>query len=491
MIIGVDVGTSLTKAQLVRRDGRTTPAHEAHSTVYTLPGNRVEQDLDEVVGTVVTVVRAAVADAAQLDEPEPIEALAITGQGDGLWLRDADGRGIGRALSWLDGRAAGVLEGWTADGVAQQVHQRTGAGMFPGSAGPLLAHLSKYEPERLARAAVAGYCVDAIVQRFTGEITVDASDASQPFLDVASRTYDEVAIDLCDLTAHRGLLAEPAPPGTVFRLLPEVAERLGLPAGLPVCAGPFDIPACGFGSGLADPGEGNLIIGTTLACQVLSDHPAPSGGTEPAGMLLATPYEQRYLKVMPAMIGTAGLDWLLKMLGVPIEDLDDLLDRSPRGARGVTALPFLSPSGERAPFVDARARGRLDGLSPTTERADLVRALCEAVAYSARHCMETLGVSGSVTACGGGARSRAWSEIFAAVLGTELHICDDAVGIRGVARIAWEALGEPVDAEQWRARRRTVVPDRAAVGHYEHGYADYRQSLTTARESWSDRSCTP
>ncbi|MBR7676001.1 carbohydrate kinase, partial [Streptomyces daliensis] len=76
MIVGVDVGTSVTKAQLITRDGRTTPAHEARSTVYTLPGQRVEQDLEEVLGTVVTVVRAAVADAEGLGADEPVEALA-------------------------------------------------------------------------------------------------------------------------------------------------------------------------------------------------------------------------------------------------------------------------------------------------------------------------------------------------------------------------------------------------------------------------------
>ncbi|MFB6553776.1 FGGY family carbohydrate kinase [Streptomyces sp. NPDC056405] len=483
MIIGVDVGSSVTKAQLIGRDGHATPAHEARSTAYTLPGNRVEQDLDEVIDAVVTVVREAVADARRLGEP--VEALALTGQGDGLWLRDAEGRGVGRAISWMDGRAAVVLEGWTMDGTTRHVHQRTGVGMFPGSAAPLLAYLSKHEPERLARAAVAGYCVDAIVQRFTGEITVDASDASQPFLDVATRTYDERALDLCGLGPYRRLLAEPAPPGTLFALLPQIASQLGLPAGLPVSAGPFDIPACGFGSGLAEPGDGNLIIGTTLASQVLTDDPTAGVGEEPAGMLLATPYERRYLRVMPAMTGTAGLDWLLRLLGVRIAELDALLATSPLGAGGVTALPFLSAGGERAPFVDPRACGRLDGLSPLTSRADLVRALCEAVAYSARHCMETLGVSGAVTACGGGARSGEWVRIFAGVLGTGLHVCDDATGIRGAAQVAWEALGEPVDADRWRVHRRTVTADPAAIEFYAHGYSDYRRALSTAREAWS------
>ncbi|ATL81298.1 carbohydrate kinase [Streptomyces malaysiensis subsp. malaysiensis] len=484
MIVGVDIGTSVTKAQLISRDGRTTPAHEARSTVYTLPGQRVEQDLDDVVGTVETVVRAALGDAAQLGG-EPVEALALTGQGDGLWLRDAKGAPVGRALSWMDGRAADRVDRWAADGTLHALHRRTGVGLFPGSAAPLLAHLAEHEPERLAAADVAGYCVDAVVQRLTGAVTVDVSDASQPFLDVATRTYDETALELCGLSAHRRLLPDPAPPSTLHRMLPDAARRLGLPAGLPVSAGPFDIPACAFGSGVAEPGEGNLIIGTTLAAQVLDSEPRPAMAEDPAGMVLATPYENRYLRVMPAMIGTAGLDWLLKLLDVKIEALDALLVQSPPGAAGVTALPFLSTSGERAPFVDPRARGRFDGLSPLAGRADLVRALCEAVAYSARHCMETLGVTGTVTACGGGARSGEWARVFAGVLGGDLEVCDDAVGIRGAAHVAWRSLGTPVDPGAWRARLRTVTAERGLIDHYAEGYAAYRHALDLAREGWS------
>ncbi|MGH3438552.1 MAG: FGGY family carbohydrate kinase [Sciscionella sp.] len=483
MIVGVDVGTSVTKARLIGADGRGGKPHSARSSLLTGQGAAVEQELEEVIDTVVTVVRAAVADAESFGEP--IEALAITGQGDGLWLRDGDGNSVGRAISWMDGRASGILDKWTGEGVLRQVYRLTGSGMFPGCAGPLLAHLAEHEPDRLRRAVVAGYCIDAIAQRFTGAITVDASNASLPFLDVPSRGYSEAALRACGLESQRHLLAEPAKPGALFGLTKDAAAQLGLPGGLPVSSGPFDIPACGFGSGIGKPGDGNLIIGTTLGCQVLTDEVRIEPDAEPAGMWLATPYPERYLRVMPAMVGTATLDWVLKLLGVDVSELQHLLTRSPPGANGVSALPFLSMSGERAPFVDSRARGQLAGLTVGTSRADVVRALCEAVAFSARHCLETLGCSGEVSACGGGARSAAWSQIFADVLDTELHIPDDeGVGVRGAAQVAWEALGAPVDVHEWRCGRRIVRPDPEGVARYRQGYRDYRDALAVAREGW-------
>ncbi|GAB3301180.1 FGGY family carbohydrate kinase [Parasphingorhabdus pacifica] len=482
MILGVDVGTSVTKASLLRRDGTAAVTHSVRSSLERLPGGRVEQDLDDVVDSVVRVVRSVGAEA-----PEPVEALAITGQGDGLWLRDAAGEQVGPALSWLDARASEVMERWGGDenSVLNKVHGLTGSGMFPGSAGPLLAHLAEHDPRRLDRAAVAGYCVDAIVQRLTGEITVDASDASLPFLDVPSRTYSQEALAACGLDDQRRLLAEPAPPGKLFALSGPGAEILGLPSGLPISAGPFDLPACAFGSGISDVGDGALVIGTTLGCQVLTDDVTIVPGAEAAGMWLATPRPDRYMRVMPAMVGTASLDWVLSMVGAKVEELETLLESSSPGAGGVSALSFLSNSGERAPFVESRARGQFTGLSLDTTPPDLVRALCEAVAYAARHNLESAGLEGDVSACGGGARSAAWSQIFADVLGRPLHVPHEVgVGARGAAMTAWDSLGEPIDRQQWEQARHTVEPNPSAVEFYEHGYAEYLATIEQARPSW-------
>ncbi|WP_370933652.1 FGGY family carbohydrate kinase [Amycolatopsis sp. cg13] len=480
MIVGVDIGTSLTKAVVFDEDGSSIASACTPSEVHHLPGGRVEQDLDQVVGTVATVVREV---AAAL--PEPVSALALTGQGDGLWLRDETGAAVHPAISWLDGRANTVLAKWQADGVTAEVFRRTGSGMFPGCTAAIMSYLDTHEPEVLDRAAVAGYCVDAVLQRLTGEITVDVSDASLPFLNPATRSYDDGAIEACGLGHRRSLFAKPAPAKSVFRLDRRGADLLGLPVGLPVTAGPFDLPASAIGAGVRKPGDGILTAGTTLACQVLTADPAFDPEAEPAGMFLCTPDEHEYLHAMPAMVGTAGIDWACELLGISVEEIDPLLASSKPGARGVRALPFLSVSGERAPFVDAGARAQFSGLSLETGRADLVRALCESIAYAARHCFEAAGLSGQLYACGGGVRSPEWLQIFADVLGRPVVIpSDPGVGARGAVLTAADALGRPYDRDRWAANSRTVEARAENVADYERGYADYQASLSAARGLW-------
>jgi erythritol kinase (D-erythritol 1-phosphate-forming) len=486
MIIGVDVGTSMTKADAYDDEGGKLASAERASTLHQYEDGRVEQDLEDVLASAADVIRRVAADAGR-----PVRALALTGQGDGLWLRDRDGFATRAPISWLDDRAADVVRTWQDDGTVGEVYRRTGTGLFPGCHAPLLRSLARDEPDSLERAAVAGYCVDALVQRLTGEITVDASDASLPFLDVVSRRYDEDAIAACGVSSARHLLPDPAPPGTVFALDARGAEITGLPVGTPVTAGPFDLPACAAGAGLSRPGDGLLIIGTTLACEVFTDRvDLTADAVEPAGMWLCTPDPTTWLRAMPAMVGTAGLDWLLDFLGVGIDALGGLLEGTRPGAGGVSALPFLSASGERAPFVDTRARGQIEGVTLATHRGDVVRAVCEGIAYTAKHCFERAAAAapgeGRLVACGGGSRSGPWAQIFADVLGTPLVVPDDpGLGTRGAAITAHQALGDDVDPAAWAAPSRTVEPGAESGRCYADGYLRYRAHVDTARDFWA------
>ncbi|MDR7301904.1 FGGY-family carbohydrate kinase [Haloactinomyces albus] len=480
MIIAVDIGTSLTKAASFDEHGTILAEASEQSRLVHYPDGRVEQDLDDVVSTVATVVRDVNARTAQRPR-----AVALTGQGDGLWLRDADGRPVRPPISWMDGRAAGIVEQWQGTGISRRVYERTGNGLFPGAQAPLLAYLRDTEPESLDKAVVAGYCVDSVLHVLTGEISVDASDASVPFLNAGARSYDQEALAACGLTDHQRLLPKPAQPRQLFQLNAAGAELLDLPTGLPVTAGPFDLPACAIGGGIQQPGDGLLTVGTTLACQVLTDVTETREHAEPSGMWLCTPDEDRLLHGMPAMVGTASLDWILDLFGLTSADLGALLDESPPGAHNVSALPFLAPGGERAPFVDPRASGQLSGVRLGTTRSDVVRAVCESVAYAARHCFDAAGLEGRLVACGGGTRSQPWAQVFADILGRTLHIPDDpGMGARGAAITAARALGDSVDIREWTGVNRRVTPNPQVRDHYDAGYRRYRDTLEASRELW-------
>ncbi|MBA3415657.1 MAG: carbohydrate kinase, partial [Chloroflexia bacterium] len=387
---------------------------------------------------------------------------------------------------WSDARAAGVVDRWMADGTAERAYRRSGNMLFPGAAAPVLVSLQANEPTTLEAAATAGYCKDAIVQRLTGVRATDASDASLPFFDPRARRYDPALLDLYGLSCWAHLLAPVDPsPAPLRPLTAEGAAISGLPPGTPVHAGPFDLCATAIGAGLEHPGDALVIVGTTLGCGVLTDR-VETGGVA-AGMLLCLPRPDRWLRVMPAMVGTPAVEWLLGLTGIRREEIDGLLERSPPGANGVVCLPLLSPAGERAPFVDPAARGQFVGLSLETSRADLLRALCEGVAYAARHCLEAAGLGGAgrVVLGGGGVRSQGWRQILADVLGRPVLLArQPETGARGAAMAALDAAGVAYDREAWSRPDGVVEPDWAGAARYDAGYAFYRDRLAAAHGNW-------
>ncbi len=469
MYIGIDVGTSTVKAAAFDATGRQL-AVAARPVGLSMHGGFVEQDMDEVYGAVVAVLDEITAEVGG-----PFELAGLTGQGDGVWLVDSEGRPVRAAASWMDGRAHELLDQWLADGTFETVFRRTGSAMFPGCPGPLLAWLAAHEPKSLDAAATALYCKDMVFQRLTGaRATTDVSDASMPFLDPRTRSYDNGVVELLGLTRRRRLLAPVSDPVATAETRGE-----GLPAGTRIANGPYDLPACALGAGVTEPGDGLLIVGTCLASLVATTELDLSG--EPAGLYISLDRPGHWLRAMPAMVGTAALDWVLSTTGVRHEEVDALLAATPPGANGVRVLPYFAPSGERAPFVEPRLRAELTGVSLESTPADLIRATCEGIGYAARHCLEAAGLTGSLAVCGGGTRSPAWMRLLSEVLGRPLRVVEGEVGARGAVLAAAERYGVALDPATWCEPTAVVEPDVAHSAYYTEGYEEHLEGLAQAR----------
>jgi xylulokinase len=100
------------------------------------------------------------------------------------------------------------------------------------------------------------------------------------------------------------------------------------------------------------------------------------------------------------------------------------------GSDGVIFLPYMM--GERSPLWHTSARGVLFGLSLSTPRGAVIRAILEGSAFALRHNLHVARQAGvhtrEVRSVGGGTRSALWNQIKADVLGLPVLLPRASIG---------------------------------------------------------------
>jgi xylulokinase len=148
---------------------------------------------------------------------------------------------------------------------------------------------------------------------------------------------------------------------------------------------------------------------------------------------------------MAAMLnGASPIAWWSKASGATISDLMSQAE-SAKSETWPLFLPYLT--GERTPHNNAAIRGAFYGLEASTGRAEMTRAVIDAIAYSFCDARDALASAGSVieqpAVIGGGARSDLLLQTIADALGTKLKRYEDAETgpAFGAARLAMIAAG--------------------------------------------------
>jgi erythritol kinase (D-erythritol 1-phosphate-forming) len=481
----IDAGTTIIKTVAYDADGREV--HIARrSTRIDSPGPRfAEQDMGEVWDAVAATVREATEAAG-----EEVGLIGLTAQGDGCWLVDADGRPTGPAVLWNDGRAAAVVERWQQERRTERAFRINGSVGFAGLPHAILTWLAEYEPARVEAAQAALTCGGWLFRCLTGEPAIDESEAAAPWLDVARRDYSPEILELFDLGwAHRLLPPLRHDDERVAALADGAAERLGVAAGTPVVLAPYDLATSSVGAGAVGERQACSILGTTLSTQTVTAAVDVSG--TPTGLTIPLGVDHLYLRALPTLAGTQVLAWAAGVLGVDgPAALSSLASEAAPGADGLVFLPYLSPAGERVPFVDPYARGSFSGLSFDHDRGGIARAVVEGLTYVIRECLEVGGPAPTeLRACGGGASSRDWCQLIADVVGVPVVRSDDAeVGARGVFCFALVATGAEPDhataAAKYVRVKDELAPDPARHATYDGLYDDFLAVRDDVSRSW-------
>ncbi|MCL2856778.1 MAG: FGGY family carbohydrate kinase [Oscillospiraceae bacterium] len=402
IFLGIDAGTTNLKAVLAGDDGSIIGSACVPSNVLTPFAGASEMDMDNLWESICALTR-------QLRRQNPkamdaVEGMGVSAQGDGLWPVGADWRPVGNAILWNDTRTGG-LSGIDSEGLDQLLVSNCSTAMFAGAMPMILKWIQQNQPERLAKIRWVVRCKDWLNLKFTGNLVSDYTDYSTCGINILTKKHVEEIYDFLGIPQVKGMLPTlVASTDVIGKVSAQAAVCSGIPAGIPVIAGALDVSASALGAGLISPGDGCIVLGTTMCSYVLIDKGQVDVSNR-IGSTLCSILPDKYIRLMAALNGQSTIDWAKSILAPELSfgQLERELSSVPSGSRGVIYHPYLG--GERAPFRNSFACGGFYGLTARHTRFDMMRAVYEGMVLSLKDCHRSLPPTRDIYIAGGGAVS--------------------------------------------------------------------------------------
>ena len=477
-VIGVDIGTTATKAVVFDLHGRVVAHASVGYPLSTPTPATAEQDPDEIYRAVVAAIRDAVRGASVA--AGDVACVAFSAAMHSLIAVDSEGNALTRSITWADNRAARWAERIRAERDGLAIYRRTGTPIHPMSPLVKLAWLKDERPQVFAAATRFVGIKEFVFHRLFGRYVVDHSIASASgLLNLASLDWDEGALAAAGITRDRLSTLVPA----AFHLegLPrDIAAEIGLAAGTPFVVGANDGALSNVGVAAIRPGEVAVTIGTSGAMRTVVERPA----TDPTGRTFCYALTDRHW-VIGGPVNNGGIifRWVrdemaasetetARRLGIdPYEVLTRIAERVAPGSEGLIFHPYLA--GERAPMWNPDLRGSFFGLAMHHRKEHMIRAVLEGVIYNLYSILpameELIGRVESIKATGGFARSGLWRQMMADVFDREVIVPESfESSCLGAAVLGLYALGyvdslEVVASMVGATHRHTPIAQNVAV----------------------------
>ncbi len=382
-VLAVDQGTTGTTVMVLDANGRILGrAYGEIHQFYPRPG-WVEHDPEEIHQSVVRLGRAAIA-AARIRLTD-LGAVGITNQRETfvVWERRT-GRPVHRAIVWQCRRSAGICAALARH--EAEVRRRTGLLIDPYFAGTKLKWLLDSRRELRRRAARGELCFGTIDSWLVFKLSrgdrfvTDLTNASRTMmLNLKTRMWDAAMLRMLEVPVEmlpeplgsRGPLAETAPGTFAPRPLP-IGSLIG------------DQQSALYGQRAVRVGQAKATYGTgAFLLMHTGERAVASRNRLLTTMALGPAGEPAYALEGSVFIAGAAIQWLREEMHLlaSSRDSERLARQSPDRSQ-----PYLVPAfvGLGAPYWDSGARGALVGITRGTNRADVVRAALDGIAYQLR-----------------------------------------------------------------------------------------------------------
>jgi xylulokinase len=496
--MGIDVGTTGTRAVVVRPDGHVMGTTTGDHQPMRMPRpGWAEQDPEDWWQATILAVRGAL-QQAQVAGGD-IAAIGLSGQMHGVVCLDKANAVLRPALLWCDQRSQAQCDWITAKVGAERLIELVSNPALTGFSAPKLLWVRDNEPAIYERTARFLLPKDYIRFRLTGEFATEVSDASGTLLfDVTHRRWSKELLEALDIDPQVLPRAFESPEVT-GQVTAQTALLTGLKAGTLVVGGGGDQAASAVGNGIVLPGLTSATLGTSGVIFAYTDAPkldpqgrihtfchAVPGKWHVMGVTQGAGLSLRWFREQLA----ASEAWYARETG---EDVYDLIireaERVTPGSHGLLFLPYLM--GERTPHLDAQARGMWFGLTAAHTRGHLIRAILEGVAFSLRDSLEIFSELKipveQIRVSGGGSRSFLWRQIQADIYGKDVVTLRESEGsafgaalLAGVGSGIYSSLEE--SAQEALQVRECLSPRQENVRLYNRQYDVYRQLYPTVKK---------
>ena len=502
-LLGVDIGTYSSKGVLVEAKTGNVICENVieHALSMPRPG-WVEHDPDQIWwGEFASICRALLTTSSS--QPGQIRAIGVSGIGPCVLPVDASGTPLRQAILYgIDTRASEEIAFLEESLGREDIFRHSATHLSSSANGPKILWIKNHEPDVFAKARWFLSSQSYIVLKLTGRAVMDNYTASSyaPLIDVERMQWRQGMDSL--ITRIENLPDMAWSSEIAGFVTAEAARQTGLQEATPVIVGTMDAASEAISAGVAEFGDMMMMFGSSNSCILKTDRLVPTDNFWALNWL-----EPGTFAFVAGMSTVGSLTrWLRDNLS-PLEVADqkasgknayaalaELLNDSPRGARGLVALPYFE--GERTPMYDPHARGVFFGLTLKHTRADMYRALLEGIGFGIRHNVDGMHAVSihpkRILAVGGGTRNLAWMQMISDIANIEMAIPSQQIGscygdafLAGVGVGLFSGVGE---IRNWVQYSHSITPDPEATEAYQPLYRIYRELYNQTRGLMSELS---
>jgi len=454
-LIGVDLGTSATKAALYLEDGSLIAESYADVPIYYPDPAVVEQENEDFYKTAAQTVRDSITKSGI--DPKDIAAIAFDSQMAGVGAIDENYEPVSKFDSWLDMRCEPQIK-YLEENFGEIITKLTGC---PPTCdhGPKILWWKSERPKEYKQAAKflmpGGYVAGKMAGLKADQAFIDYTYIH--FSALSNALEGTWSTEICNAV---GMDLEKLPDivepwHVVGDVSDKCAKDFGLAPGTIIAAGCGDTAAGALGAGIVKPGMVFDTAGTASVLAGCTDQYAPDINNR-ALLTMRSVIPGLWHPLAYIAGGGQALTWFRDkffnaFLGETQEEkdlykeLEELAEKAPLGASDLYFSPHLT--GRICPATP-EMRGAWVGFSFSHSQEHFYRAVLESVAYEyayylniLKELIPNLNLT-EARVIGGGAQSDIWNQIKADVLGVPfLRLARSEFGTWGAAMIAGKAAG--------------------------------------------------